>query len=415
MFDSQNKEVEYKALNDFVVNSTELDALEAKLGDFNLFDVLGVAYAELKHSNTLAWLFNPEESHGLGSIFLQRWLMRVLHASEKSPPAVTPVEIDAWNLIRVEVRREWQHIDLLLILTLEGGAQWIVSIENKVQALQSKGQLQKYREAVQSEFAFAERKIYIFLTKNGEIPEDDTYLTASYEDIYYTLSETRHMRRHSIGHEPSVLIENYLRLLEERFMNDSDIAKLAVTIYRKHQRAIDLIFEYIPNNAKQIHLTELACQLEAKKGSLDISMGPINKAYVRFIPKKWDIPENRMGVAWGDSNIGVLFEVECTPRGVAFMIVAGKPPQSWMDSLPSDFSKPPFKLDTKYRTKSYPRLYGEYINNYDPSKIYDPDEAGVILYNWIKKRLNEDDMKEVIRLVQQQIKRIPEYIDELIP
>jgi len=405
---------DYEALNHFVVNCPELDALEAKLGDFNLFEVLGVAYAELKHSNTLAWLLNPDESHGLGDLFLQRWLMRALHASGHSAAPMTPVEIDAWHLVRVEVRREWRHIDLLLILTLEGGSQWVICIENKVLATQSKDQLKSYRETVEREFPGAERKLYLFLTKNNEAPDDEAYLSASYEDVYQALSEASQMRRHTIGREPSVLIENYLRLLEEKFMNESDIAKMALTIYKKHQRAIDVIVANMPENAKQDHLTELSRLLDANKERLKIVMGPQSKNYVRFIPMEWDIAANRNGKGWRGSDIGILFEIEATARGVAFMIVAGKPPEGWVESLPDECFRAPFKLDAgKTSYKNFPRLYGEFVDTYDPSEIYAPDEAGEILFTWIERRLDQDDMREVILIMAQEIERIPSFLSSI--
>ncbi len=48
----------------------------------NLFEIVGLS--ENKHSNILAWLFNPRESHGLGDLFFQELLRQVLTAYENS-------------------------------------------------------------------------------------------------------------------------------------------------------------------------------------------------------------------------------------------------------------------------------------------------------------------------------------------
>lgn len=40
----------------------------------NFFDVIGKARSETVHSNMLAWLLNPDEGHGLGAHFLERFL-----------------------------------------------------------------------------------------------------------------------------------------------------------------------------------------------------------------------------------------------------------------------------------------------------------------------------------------------------
>ena len=52
-------------LDNFLVNNQELDELSAKLAEFNIFHVLKSEKSEIKHSNVLAWLFDPKESHGL--------------------------------------------------------------------------------------------------------------------------------------------------------------------------------------------------------------------------------------------------------------------------------------------------------------------------------------------------------------
>ena len=59
-------------LTDLVMNCPELTELEAALSRFNIFRVLRADKHEIRHSNMLAWLFEPEESHGLGDRFLRR-------------------------------------------------------------------------------------------------------------------------------------------------------------------------------------------------------------------------------------------------------------------------------------------------------------------------------------------------------
>ena len=46
-----------------------------KRKDFNVFDVLQYAEFEIRHSNVLAWLLQPEESHRIGRLFLDRFLV----------------------------------------------------------------------------------------------------------------------------------------------------------------------------------------------------------------------------------------------------------------------------------------------------------------------------------------------------
>jgi len=44
---------------------------------FNLFEILGNQWYEDPHSNLLAWLLNPEETHGLGNVFLEKFIEKI--------------------------------------------------------------------------------------------------------------------------------------------------------------------------------------------------------------------------------------------------------------------------------------------------------------------------------------------------
>ena len=105
------------ALTRLVMDSAELRALETRLSRFNVFRVLRADRNELRHSNMLAWLFNPDESHGLGDMFLRGWLMGTLQNASIAPrkPSgwISPIAIDVLDIERVEVRRELENIDLL--------------------------------------------------------------------------------------------------------------------------------------------------------------------------------------------------------------------------------------------------------------------------------------------------------------
>lgn len=55
-----------QSLERFVVENDDLLAIEEQIGRFNIFDVLGIARNEIRHSNYLGWLLTPVESHGQG-------------------------------------------------------------------------------------------------------------------------------------------------------------------------------------------------------------------------------------------------------------------------------------------------------------------------------------------------------------
>ena len=93
-------------------------AENAKEREFNTFDVLRYAEYEIRHSNVLAWLLDPGETHGVGRGFLD-WFLREVNES-----------ITDLGAQRVRVYRELYFVDVAVFL--EGDQdRHIVAIENK--------------------------------------------------------------------------------------------------------------------------------------------------------------------------------------------------------------------------------------------------------------------------------------------
>ena len=60
-----------EALKNFLLDIDCLNELQPWTGHFNLFDVLKISRTEIRHSNVLSWLMNPNENHGMGDAFLK--------------------------------------------------------------------------------------------------------------------------------------------------------------------------------------------------------------------------------------------------------------------------------------------------------------------------------------------------------
>jgi len=68
-------------LERFVVGNDDLRELESRIGRFNVFEALRIARVEIRHSNFLAWILDPAESHGQGGTFLEAMMMDLLAAT----------------------------------------------------------------------------------------------------------------------------------------------------------------------------------------------------------------------------------------------------------------------------------------------------------------------------------------------
>lgn len=401
MTNAANLEADYEALNELIVNCPDFDRLESLLGGFNLFQVLKFEHGEIRHSNVLAWILDPAESHGLGSLFLKKWLMRAIHESSgEGEVPVSAVDIDGWQLVGVEVRREWRNIDLLLILSFASGRQWVVCIENKILSTQHSNQLHRYRRIVEDQFAAVERRVFLFLTKDEEAPEDATYIRASYSQVHKALKDCIESRNHAIGDEPRVLLDNYLRLLEEKFMDESEIARTALRIYQQHRRALDVIFEHRPDNLRMASEKIKVLMAEAAK-DMGIQMEASSKSYIRFIPKSWNHPGNVHGSGWAGCIRTVLFEMNLTSKRPYLYMIAGKAPSAWIEPLWQRAATAPFQ---RPKRASRPQTWCT-LHTTSQSKItldgdvFDPADIAQKVFEWTRAAYLDPGTQEAIRLV----------------
>ncbi len=398
-------------LNSLVVNCSELREVERLLGNFNLFRVLRFEHGEIRHSNVLAWLLQPEESHGLKDLFLRRWLMRVFHESEsESASYIDPVELDSLNIRSVEVYREWNHIDLLLRVQTFEGDEIIVAIENKVRAFQSRGQLPRYRQRVESTYKTAHHRLYIFLTRRDENPEDDVWTAATYQQVHDILEECLNEQRSVIGNEPKVLLDHYLRLLKESFMENTEIANLARKIYQKHSLALDKILEFRPDSL--LLLTEAIAQ-RIKNEADEQKLEPLltSKGYVRFIPKIWNTDLNRQGTAWGsEKSAYIIVEIVLWGRVPVLKIITGHAPEKWTDELWAMASKEPFKgLKRKKKPAKYMAVYVvKDKHTLEDLEVLSVDDLADEIWKWCKTELANGDFKMCQAIIEAHIRKLPQ-------
>lgn len=304
MSDKSDKEV----LEEFIHDNEELERLEEIAEDFNIFTALRIVDTELKHSTFLAWLMDPNESHGLGDYFLSLFLRKAAFRTSASgidSPSV--FDIDSWHFDSAEVLREYQRIDIFI---RSEEHKFICVIENKIQSGEHDNQLKRYRRTVQNEYP-CYRKLFIYLTISGDIPSDDSYIPLSYEDIIPLIERLVKTRKEKIGSEILIFISHYKDMLRRYVMEDSKIQDICKGIYKRHRKALDLIFEYRPD--KQLEVCE--CLVNIIKRDPDLILDGASKSYIRFIPKEFDDFIPPVGV-WDKSKRMLLFDTYNGPQGV---------------------------------------------------------------------------------------------------
>ncbi len=302
------------ALDEFLVENDDLQALEALLRQFNLFEALGAVRSELRHSDFLAFLLSPSEAHGLGDQFLCRLLQRALISTEVAQP-VTAAEIGVLDFDDVEVRREWANIDILI---LDEGSKMAVVVENKVDTGEHSDQLARYWDRISREFPDF-RILGLFLSPDGDEPSDARYISVDYGIVADLVSRLADTSGSGLNADVRLALVHYAQMLRRHIVSDSEIAELCRRIYSKHRRALDLIFEHAPD--RQARIRELLEGLI--KSNEGLVLDDSSKSYVRFAPKVWEPTLPRRGVDWTSSKRILLFEFLNAPQRLALKLVIG--------------------------------------------------------------------------------------------
>lgn len=233
-------------LNTFLKDIDILEGLNNLETEDNLFDILKISEAEIRHSNVLAWLLDPQKSKEVGKFFLRKLFILMMDRMETFNAADLTVD----NFDDVEVRREWLHTDILVILRKKGEPNFVFCIENKVNSKQGKEQLETYRKCLESQPEFKEvvkkkRICYLFLRVKDESPNDKNWIEIDYNDVGKILNEA--LTRCSMSQDSRYFITQYLSTLRKKgMMDDQEMMDLAQKIYNKHKEALD----YIYNNAQ---------------------------------------------------------------------------------------------------------------------------------------------------------------------
>ncbi len=399
-----SEEEKLRKLEAFVLDDG-LRKLEQGLGQFNLFTTLRLHEKEIIHSRILGWLLSPDGSHGVGDLFLRRWLMRVLHragpASGKRP-SIIQIEAARWK--SVEVFTEWRprgskdRLDVLLNMSTDAGAHWQVAVEMKISSNQSVGQLLKYQTALEKDFPDVTHRVLLFLTRDPEPPDEDTdFIGVDFEEMEKALGEILAERAERLGAGPRGLMENYLNLIRTWFMDKSEIAKQARDIYSKHRDALELLFQHRPDAIAKI-TDRLGKEIEAALSAAPVKANGTNRGHVYFVPVNWlhDVLNPRGKFIYCD--------IKLRSGKARLRVILDAPSADWPDLL-SAASKAPFKRQGSAKsggkwTTLHSEDLGIKIDNDDERNL---DELADQIKAAVVAKWNGAECKKVVATIGNQI------------
>jgi len=357
---------ERDVLEGFIHENAELEQLEEIIDEFNIFTALDIVNNEIRHSNFLSWLMNPNESHGLGDYFLISLLKKIsFKASSLGIEGLSIFDVDSWSFDDAEILREWKNIDILIKCDDQ---KLICIIENKIYSREHSKQLRRYKDIIKKEYTDYKR-LFAYLTVEGDIPSENEYIPLSYSDVVPLVEHLIDSKKDKLGSEILAFISHYKEMLRRYIMKDSEIQKICRKIYKRHKKALDLIFEYRPDKLLEIYDSLLDIIQKDSELILDDS----SKTYVRFIPKNLDFIAKK-GEGWTKTKRILLFELNNNPNGVDLHLIIGPGPQEIREKLYA-IAKGNLSLFNKSKRNLYKYWFTLYKKTLLRSKEYEDKEV----------------------------------------
>lgn len=239
--DIESNDLEKELKN--LLDDENLNTINMSVSEFNPFRVLKLEHYEIRHSNFLVWLLNPQESHGLRGVFLKKFLEKINEINNN----VNNIPIDEISNKNITIKREWQNIDILI-----EGKDFVCVIENKIYSGENGTQLQNYKDIIENEIQ-NKKAIYIYLTLNKKTSSVDNYKNITYSDfILPILKDIIENEKNIEKEQVSSFIEQYINILEYDLQLNESNNKNISDISDKHKTILDYLYE-IKDNLYDVH------------------------------------------------------------------------------------------------------------------------------------------------------------------
>ncbi len=375
--------------------------------EVNLMEILGVAHRELQHSNFLAWLFNPNESHNLSDFAIKEFI-KLYYRENQFEDLGLQTKLSVFDFVHLdfddlEIKREHKNIDLIL---LSKKNEFCIVIENKIYSTEGKGQLKKYRSWIESEFPNFKYKIYIFLSlfeQDISEEEQDYYLQLDYTHIVKLVEQIIQTR--SLADKTRFVFNQYLQTLKSMLNQNEEIESIAQNLYQKYKSAFDLVLKYAEPSGRGLAGNNNLVELIKSEPSIQLLNS--NNSWIYLLPNFMNelLPKMKQkGIVPNDYNFtddyAFLFEFVVRKDFIIFACRIGRGNQNIRKNLHELYSRHQDFFDKVVKKDG--RLSKEWHQAYQ-KKIISKNEY---------EKSQEDEDFDINQLIE---KRFREVIDIELP
>jgi hypothetical protein len=201
---------------------------------------------------------------------------------------------------------------------------FVAAIENKIDAKEGEGQLERYSDYLASAFP-DHRRLLVFLTPNGNQPSNSLYVAYSYAELAEALESLAADELEPVPSETQLIIRHYVAMVRRHIVQDEPLRKLALTLYERHKEAFEFIFECRPEPASLLNVVQ-----QSARNVPGLVEDSSSRNQFRFAPQVWDEHLKTIkgdSSKWTKTGRGILFEVKTSypaqPGRVNISIILG--------------------------------------------------------------------------------------------
>ena len=246
--------------------------VNAGFAKFNVFDILNINRQELRHSDFLAFLLDPNKSGEIGLQFSRNFLAML--SKDIVPTKLNFFDMFYGNIEKIIVSREVAvkngRIDILIELEIkkENRRNIVIVIENKVDTGEHDNQLGKYKEFLCERYK-DHTKVMLYLSPDKSEPSDNDWTAIDYGFIYTVLNR---IDTETADNTIKTLINDYKKTIRSEFnmTNDDELTRQAIEIYKKNRKVLDFIYDSKPDWVKET--AKIICELLEQKGATIVTL-----------------------------------------------------------------------------------------------------------------------------------------------
>jgi PD-(D/E)XK nuclease superfamily len=306
--------------------------IAAELDVYCPFEALGAARQEIRHSNFLANLLTATNPHGFGDEGLRAFLDTMLLSIGDDR---TRLQLHLGDLGQCEIRREWQHIDLICSLA-DLSPPLVVAVEIKVESGEHGDQLSTYEKAVADEWPDS-RKLYFYLTPNGADASRKDWNAVSFADLLIGLEPL--LRQGKAVPAAAMLLRAYIDMMRRRYVPNDHLEELARQIWAKHASTLDYLIDQRPDvmrDASTImrenEFDDISKAVRDATG-IEIELEKSSNTYLQISVPKWDSNPSMLHSTWTATKRLLLCQIEFYGNRVHARMLMGQGDTAARDQL----------------------------------------------------------------------------------